>query len=164
MSAFTAERVASRFGRDASVVPLAPAPDMQPPSPEEVAAVGESAAEYRVVPIEPISPKAGGEGPRGPDRRWQDEPHRPGRAEGERDAASLDPAQRLAPEQKEAGQGFLGKAVTRPKALHFQAGRFVEHETASKLGLKFPERRWQESFVRDASQYAGTVQKGVATV
>ncbi|HUP68721.1 MAG TPA: glycosyltransferase family 1 protein [Acidimicrobiales bacterium] len=39
MSAFTAERVASRFGRDASIVPLAPAPDMQPPSPEEVAAV-----------------------------------------------------------------------------------------------------------------------------
>jgi len=39
MSAFTAERVRVRFGREASVVPLAPAPDMRPPSAGEVARV-----------------------------------------------------------------------------------------------------------------------------
>lgn len=42
MSAFTAERVASRFGREAAIVPLAPAPDMRQPSPREVAEVRDS--------------------------------------------------------------------------------------------------------------------------
>jgi len=39
MSAFTAERLAARFRRDATIVPLAPAPDMRPPSSLQVAAV-----------------------------------------------------------------------------------------------------------------------------
>lgn len=36
VSDFTAERVAARFGRQAMVTPLAPSPDLAPPSPEEV--------------------------------------------------------------------------------------------------------------------------------
>ena len=39
VSAFTAERVAARFGRHARVIPLAPSPDLAPPSAEEVARV-----------------------------------------------------------------------------------------------------------------------------
>jgi glycosyltransferase involved in cell wall biosynthesis len=47
VSAFTAERVWDRFGREAVVTPLAPGPDMAPPPASEVEAVRRS---YEVVP------------------------------------------------------------------------------------------------------------------
>lgn len=47
VSAFTAERVAARFGRQAVVTPLAPSPDLAPPPPEHLQQVG---AKYRLPP------------------------------------------------------------------------------------------------------------------
>jgi glycosyltransferase involved in cell wall biosynthesis len=41
MSAFTAERVKARFGRDATVIPLAPGPDLVPPTDTQVRAARE---------------------------------------------------------------------------------------------------------------------------